>query len=114
VYKPSSRVSISHLGWNLPLIRDEERSRQRSVVTECQVDRSGGPSSDSRQQVVWRSRGAYVRRRTLRRRARHRDDRSRCEDQDEGDALVTRAKQSDQKYHRRDSDGDPCEPAESN
>ena len=41
-------VAISHLGGDLPLVSDEERSCQRGVIAEGGVDRTTGPCSDPR------------------------------------------------------------------
>jgi len=40
-------VAIAHLGGNLPLVGNEERSGQRRVLTKDLVDRTPGARPDS-------------------------------------------------------------------
>ena len=44
-------VAIAHLGRDLMLVGDEERPRQRRIVTERPVYRARGARSDARQNV---------------------------------------------------------------
>jgi hypothetical protein len=113
VNEAGAGVPIPHLGRDLPLIRDEERARQRRIDPEGLVDRSSGPRPNSRQQGRRSSHTTYAYRRPRRWRACCADHRSSSENQDEGDTLVARAKESQEQQHRCSGDGNPGEPAES-
>jgi len=76
-------VPIPHLGWDLTLVRDEQRAGEGRVFTECMIYRTTRVRSDSRQETGWLARSFCCGDRKVGRRTRRSDDRGARKDEDE-------------------------------
>jgi hypothetical protein len=104
-------VSISHLGRDLMLISYEERARQRGVLAEGPIDRTGSARTHAGQHVGRRL-VFLVRSRTLGGRCRGRDDHGRREHQRQRGVISAPTEQRGSESDRSRGNRDPAEAAE--